>query len=690
MGFANAGPANPARVADPAAGHTTGLSPAGSRWRGVVAVVAAVVMTLVVLPTSAGANGSDPGGERWQVGVGQRKITPTDAELNPPPPAAGLYLGGFGIGVQASRRAVGSDEDTFAQAVVIGDSRQRIAIITLDVVGMGNVWMRNIRNAVAQATGISPRAVLVHISHSHASVDLQGVWGGVIPAYRQRMVTESVAAATDAMADLGPADLRVASVEVPELHANRRGLDEQKDFRDDVMSVLQFTRPNGDVVTTMVNYGAHPTIVGSENNRIGTDFVGPTRDRLASEAGGMGVFINGSLGDLSPRPPSEGTALERAASMGTAVADRALSALQESELVPVGMAVSSVSVTFEANPADGSLLAQLPTLPPAALRALGIDLAAYYEFVVRNGQARVTSMVTTVRLGTPGDYVALATLPGEALSNLGLDLRALLGGNAQFLMATTSDSLGYLIPPAEWRESDFPDPPGRYEETISLERQAGTKVVAAIGTAWNSLSTIPLANFTDIPPGVSFDKGVDWLVDADITQGFGGEGLYSPSVQVNRGQMALFLWRMMGEPAPDAGTECGFEDMGSAPGDMPLAACWLKQQEVTTGVRPGEYDRLGTVTRAQMARFLWRLAGEPAAPLSCGFADVRGDDGLRQATCWLKESGITTGTNPQGTLYSQGANVTRGQMAAFLFRMASNPDAWDAELPPTAPNHPIS
>ncbi len=112
---------------------------------------------------------------------------------------------------------------------------------------------------------------------------------------------------------------------------------------------------------------------------------------------------------------------------------------------------------------------------------------------------------------------------------------------------------------------------------------------------------------------------------------------------------------------------------------MQLAACWLNQQGVTTGVRPGEYNRVGTVPRAQMARFLWRLAGEPDAALSCGFTDVRGDVELRQATCWLKESGITTGTNTAGTLYSQAVNVTRGQMAAFLFRQAANPAAWVPE-----------
>jgi hypothetical protein len=216
---------------------------------------------------------------------------------------------------------------------------------------------------------------------------------------------------------------------------------------------------------------------------------------------------------------------------------------------------------------------------------------------------------------------------------------------------------------------------------VGLTPGAVTPVVAAAPASSGEVqaSVAQPAEFTDVPAGVSFAQGVQWLVSQDITQGFGGSGLYSPAVQVNRGQMALFLWRMIGKPSPTAGADCGFGDMGSAPADMQLAACWLKQQEVTTGTRPGEYNRVGTVTRAQMARFLWRLAGKPDAALSCGFSDVRGDDELRRATCWLKESGITTGTNPAGTLYSQATNVTRGQMAAFLFRQAANPGAWEPQ-----------
>ena len=641
------------------------------RQRVIIALALTVTMIAAVLSVTppSGADSVEP--DTFVAGAANRSITPTPAEI-----AAGLYLGGFGFGPAPQRRAVGSSEDTSARVLVIGHGDQRVVLVTLDLVGMGNLWMRAIRDGIAAATGISARAVMVHVSHSHASLDFQGLWGGVAPAYRNRVVDQTVAAAVAAVGDLGPAELSVASVEVSDLHNNRRG----EPQRDDMLSVMQFTRPGGGVVSTVVNYGAHPTVFGSSTNQIGTDFVGPVRDALEQAVGGQGVFVNGALGDLSPRPPSGGDDAARATSLGEAIAERAVTALGDATPIDPGMSVAVKSTTFTLG--DGSLLL-LPVSNPAAAKLLGIDLPAYYDFSQVGTSYRVTATVTVLRLGTAARYVGIATLPGEPLSNLSTEsVRPLLGGEAQFIFATTNDSLGYLIPSDEWRPQSTPDPPGRYEETISLERLAGDKVVAAVADAVTSLSSIPLADFVDVPAGASFDQGVDWLASTGITSGFGGPRRYSPASPVNRVQMALFMWRMMGEPQPVA-SPCGFTDMVGRDPDQITATCWLKQDGVTTGINQDGtlYGPTRVVTRGQMAGFLWRLASQVDGPSACGFIDPPAREDFAVGSCWLKANDITTGTNASGTQYSPTRNVTRGQMAAFLYRLASTADAWDRPLP---------
>ena len=71
-----------------------------------------------------------------------------------------------------------------------------------------------------------------------------------------------------------------------------------------------------------------------------------------------------------------------------------------------------------------------------------------------------------------------------------------------------------------------------------------------------------------------------------------------------------------------------------------------------------------------MATFLWRFAGEPRAS-SPAFADVPAGSYYHDAVGWLAAQGITTGTSP--TTFSPHDIVTRAQMAAFLWRFAGEP-----------------
>jgi hypothetical protein len=144
--------------------------------------------------------------------------------------------------------------------------------------------------------------------------------------------------------------------------------------------------------------------------------------------------------------------------------------------------------------------------------------------------------------------------------------------------------------------------------------------------------------------------------------------------------MARFLYRLMGSPT--VATPCEFTDLGASPdAELLSATCWLKANGITIGINnnPTTFGPGGLVTRAQMARFMFRMAGGDGDPEPCGFTDLGAapDDEILTATCWLKAYGVTKGTNSAGTLFSPVSAVTRGQMALFLFRLAATPDAWN-------------
>ncbi len=118
------------------------------------------------------------------------------------------------------------------------------------------------------------------------------------------------------------------------------------------------------------------------------------------------------------------------------------------------------------------------------------------------------------------------------------------------------------------------------------------------------------------------------------------------------------------------------EGVGSRFIDVPIGTLffddieWLADQGITRGCNPPLNDRFcpdDNVTRGQMAAFLTRALSLPTGTPGA-FSD---DDGsiFEQDIEALATAGITKGCNPPlNDRFCPDDNVTRGQMAAFLFR----------------------
>jgi len=209
---------------------------------------------------------------------------------------------------------------------------------------------------------------------------------------------------------------------------------------------------------------------------------------------------------------------------------------------------------------------------------------------------------------------------------------------------------------------------GRYRVTVDATNDVGPSVPSAPSVEVTPGAGSAVPEFVDVPSGSFFVRATSMLKVRGITEGTNPAGdVYSPQRLVNRQQMALFLWRMAG--SPDGPASCGFGDEASIAVSARVAACWLKAEDITTN---NPYNPLGVVNRQQMAAFLWRFAGLPDASASCGFTDEAAISTFaRVPACWLKATDITT-NNP----YRPTGDVTRAQMAAFLYRLGAELDLW--------------
>nr|WP_284252623.1 S-layer homology domain-containing protein [Litorihabitans aurantiacus] len=103
---------------------------------------------------------------------------------------------------------------------------------------------------------------------------------------------------------------------------------------------------------------------------------------------------------------------------------------------------------------------------------------------------------------------------------------------------------------------------------------------------------------------------------------------------------------------------------------------WLAAEGVSRGWDNGDgtfrYEPLSPINRDAMAAFLYRLAGEPDVDLpdSSPFSDVPESNQFYTEIVWASQAGITTGW-PDGT-FRPLEPIARDAIAAFLYRYAEN------------------
>ena len=102
------------------------------------------------------------------------------------------------------------------------------------------------------------------------------------------------------------------------------------------------------------------------------------------------------------------------------------------------------------------------------------------------------------------------------------------------------------------------------------------------------------------------------------------------------------------------------------------AVAWMVADEITTGTSRTTFSPSDNVTRGQLATFLYRFAGEPDGAPVAPFSDTSPSAYYADGVNWMVNQGITNGTSP--TTFSPNDPVTRGQLAAFLYRYAGSPD----------------
>ncbi len=186
-----------------------------------------------------------------------------------------------------------------------------------------------------------------------------------------------------------------------------------------------------------------------------------------------------------------------------------------------------------------------------------------------------------------------------------------------------------------------------------------------------TLYAVWAGDFSDVQdPSHPFYDAIYWAADAGITKGY-SDGTFGINKDCTRGEMIMFLWRYVGQPAPKAVSKSPFPDV-AVNHAFYNAILWASQKGITKGYPDGTFGINRNVSRGECMMFLWRLKGKPAptAVSVTPFKDVPKSHAFYNAILWGYQKKITNGYtsgDKKGT-FGINENCTRGAIVTFLYR----------------------
>jgi hypothetical protein len=384
-----------------------------------------------------------------------------------------VYMAGFGH----NRQATGVLDPLKVRAVVLEHDRDRLALVSVDLVGFFHANVARVRE---QLPGF--RYVLVSSTHNHEGPDSLGLWGpnafasGIDQAYLKSVEEKIVKAVQAAAKAARPVTTHIGTASDPDLLNDTR----KPIVKHDELVAVRFDGADKKPAGLVVQWNCHPETLGSKNTKISADFVGATVSYLQDKYRCPVVYLTGTVGGLMTTlglevKDGKGKALEdgtvektvRYGRLVGELADRALAAAKEVPLTP--FAVHSRDVYL---PLDNKLYLfgrQIGVLARQGYLWTGdANKAEPADAKEMSKPLCLRTEVAWLRLGD----LDIAAIPGEIYPELVLDkvedpapegadfpdapiepaIYKQLRGPYRMLVGLANDEIGYIIPKRQWDE----------------------------------------------------------------------------------------------------------------------------------------------------------------------------------------------------------------------------------------------
>ncbi|MBT2661582.1 S-layer homology domain-containing protein [Bacillus sp. ISL-45] len=222
-----------------------------------------------------------------------------------------------------------------------------------------------------------------------------------------------------------------------------------------------------------------------------------------------------------------------------------------------------------------------------------------------------------------------------------------------------------------------------------MKRDKYNKFLAAGVSAVVAASAVPYSaeaasnGFSDVYSGNYFSEAVLDLTEKGIIKGF-ADGTYRPNQEITRAQAAVILASAL-ELDGKAAKNPEFKDVPSGVWYYSSVAA-LVEKGIMSGLDKEHFLPGKPVTRAEMAKMLSLGYSLKASSVKTSFTDVPANSWFSGYVGSILENKITAGVSAAS--FAPGKAVTRGQMAAFIYRAENQTVSDFIEVPEDSVNVP--
>ncbi len=292
-----------------------------------------------------------------------------------------------------------------AKALVLSTDAESVAVISCDLLLVGETLVASIRKRVQDLTGIPASNVLVNASHNHTAPILEDTGAASLlygssrfGAYTANLTDLIAGAAYGAFRRREPARVGFGTTTAAGITVNRVW---PTRLLTDRVTVMRVDARNGRPIAVVVSFACHGTCIGGHTLEWGADFPAALRTEVEGAVGAECLFLQGAAGDIAPfdfwfgneHPQPMG--FETAARLGGALARSTLSCLD-------GIATQD-EIALESRSASVALDRRRIDTDPRILDALEADIRARHDPPTRD-EWPLTLHTTNSAQREPADY----------------------------------------------------------------------------------------------------------------------------------------------------------------------------------------------------------------------------------------------------------------------------------------------